>query len=766
MSALPDCPKPESWHLLLQDALPREQQEHYESHLEWCSACQELLHQTEQCEGIRTLGQRVGDSTCASADQTLREFLERLQEGKTRDSAAALAPPDLYFLRPSDRPGILGTLGDYEVQEVIGQGGMGIVLKALDPQLHRLVAIKVLAASIAGSRTARSRFTREAQAAASVSHDHIVPVHGVHETAGLPYLVMQYVAGESLQARLDRTGPLEVEEIVRIGWQTTTGLAAAHTQGLIHRDIKPANLMLVAGGEWRVEGEKDATVSSSPSTLHPPPATHVKITDFGLARMVDDAPLTQSGVVAGTPEYMAPEQARGEPVDHRADLFSLGSVLYALSTGVPPFRGATPLSVLRQVSEQMPAPIRALNPDVPAWLETFIARLMAKDPADRFQSASQVASLLEGYLAHLRQPEVSAPELPREDTARKPGRSLPACILALLGFGTSLFLVGDGRDSNPQAASSQEQHLPLRGNPENRARMTVIGGPGAEQCVTIEPEGLRIRLPAGNRGVRPKTGLSYPLAVKGDFEMIVSYEILHEPEQADAGKTTPFYLLAILNRAQENSAGITRRIGGEGGTQFAAWTILWNSELGKNQHNWHPFPASAKKGRLRMVRRDATVSYSVAEGAAADFKTLLELPFSNEDLKEVQIIGYTGGPRAALDVRFTDLIIRSGSLPDAGSAPGKQISWKGWTAAVLLLGLLLSLALTVWLYLRQRPRRPAADSPAQSEASAPLVSFACSHCSQTIKTRAELAGKKVKCPGCGKAVRVSAIRAGESARPL
>src|SRR5262249_38488854 len=156
------------------------------------------------------------------------------------------------------------------------------------------------------------------------------------------------VPGESLQARLDRCGPLEITEVVRIGMQTASGLAAAHAQGLIHRDIKPANLLLENG------------------------LAKVKITDFGLARMADDVGLTRDGVVAGTPEYMAPEQARGEPVDHRADLFSLGSALYAMCTGVPPFHGSTAVAVLRQVSDQEPAPVRALNSDVPAWLEAVI----------------------------------------------------------------------------------------------------------------------------------------------------------------------------------------------------------------------------------------------------------------------------------------------------------------------------------------------------------------------------------------------------------
>src|SRR5205807_5330787 len=157
----------------------------------------------------------------------------------------------------------------------------------------------------------------------------------------------------------------------RIGMQTAAGLAAAHAQGLTHRDIKPANLLLENG------------------------LAKVKITDFGLARTADDVQLTQNGVVAGTPEYMAPEQARAEAVDHRADLFSLGSVLYALCTGVPPFQGSTTLAVLRHVSEETPAPIRSRNPAMPVWIEQLVVRLLAKNPEERIQSAAEVAALLE-----------------------------------------------------------------------------------------------------------------------------------------------------------------------------------------------------------------------------------------------------------------------------------------------------------------------------------------------------------------------------------
>src|SRR5262245_11495836 len=218
------------------------------------------------------------------------------------DATQAVPPaPDadvsLEFLAPSEKPGVLGRLGHYEIEEVIGKGGMGIVLKAFDEKLHRVVAIKVMAAQLATNATARKRFTREAQAQAAVSHDHIVTIHAVEEANGLPYLAMQYISGMSLQERLDQSGALQLQEILRIGMQTASALAAAHAQGLVHRDIKPANILLENGVE------------------------RVKITDFGLARAATEASLTQSGVVAGTPQYMSPEQAEGKTIDQRTDLF-------------------------------------------------------------------------------------------------------------------------------------------------------------------------------------------------------------------------------------------------------------------------------------------------------------------------------------------------------------------------------------------------------------------------------------------------------------
>jgi WD40 repeat protein/tRNA A-37 threonylcarbamoyl transferase component Bud32 len=303
----------------------------------------------------------------------------------------------LDFLSPPEKPGQLGRMGHYEVLELTGRGGMGIVLKALDKKLQRVVAIKAMLPQLATSANARQRFVREARAAAGIRNEHVIDIHAVEEENGLPYLVMEYISGVSLQERLDRS-PLTVKEVLRIGTQTARGLAAAHAQGLVHRDIKPANILLENGIE------------------------RVKITDFGLARTVDDASLTQSGVIAGTPHYMAPEQARGEQVDHRADLFGLGSLLYTMCTGRPPFRAENTMAILKRVCEDTPHAIQELNPDVPDWLAATITRLHAKDPAQRFQSAAEVGRYLENGLAHLQQPSATpAPVVAAGRTAGSAG---------------------------------------------------------------------------------------------------------------------------------------------------------------------------------------------------------------------------------------------------------------------------------------------------------------------------------------------------------
>ncbi len=284
------------------------------------------------------------------------------------------------LLEPPSHPEMLGRLGRYEMERMIGCGGMGIVFKAFDTELNRVVAVKLLAPYLAARGSARKRFAREARAAAGVRDDHVVPIFNVESEHEPPFLVMQYVAGGSLQEKLDRDGPLEVAEVLRIGLQTAKGLAAAHAQGLIHRDVKPSNILLDEGVERAL------------------------LTDFGLARAEDDACLTRSGFHPGTPHYMSPEQVRGEAIDGRSDLFSLGCVLYALCTGHSPFRAETSYAVMRRITDESPRSIREQNANIPDWLEAIVMKLLSKSREDRFASAKEVAELLEDCLAHVHQP--------------------------------------------------------------------------------------------------------------------------------------------------------------------------------------------------------------------------------------------------------------------------------------------------------------------------------------------------------------------------
>ncbi len=274
------------------------------------------------------------------------------------------------YLQPATRTRWLGRLGHYEIEEILGRGAFGIVAKAFDEKLHRVVAIKLMSPELASTSPPRKRFLREARTAAAVTHENIVAIHAVEEEP-IPYLVMEYIPGQTLQQRMDGHGPLEVPDILRIGQQVASGMAAAHAANLIHRDIKPSNILLSEGISERA-----------------------KISDFGLARAVDDASMTQSGMIAGTPMYMAPEQARGETLDHRADLFSLGSVLYQMVSGRPPFRAANTIAVLKRVCEDTPRPLDDVIPETPDWLQTIIFRLLEKQRDDRYQTAQEVAELL------------------------------------------------------------------------------------------------------------------------------------------------------------------------------------------------------------------------------------------------------------------------------------------------------------------------------------------------------------------------------------
>ncbi len=263
-----------------------------------------------------------------------------------------------------------GRIGPYRLVRELGSGGMGIVFEAEDEFLRRRVALKVLRTDLPAEQVARDRFVREAQAMAAIGHDHVVPIYQVGEDAGRPFMAMPLLDGETLEAKMAREGRLPSAEAARIAREIALGLGAAHTRGLIHRDVKPANVWLEA------------------------PTGRVKLLDFGLALAQNSSHLTHSGFVIGTPAFMSPEQARGEPLDGRSDLFSLGVILYLMTTGERPFDGPTPLAVMRNLELHHPARVNVKRTDVPAAFSNLIMELLAKQLKDRPANAELVADRL------------------------------------------------------------------------------------------------------------------------------------------------------------------------------------------------------------------------------------------------------------------------------------------------------------------------------------------------------------------------------------
>jgi serine/threonine protein kinase len=356
--------------LLTSDLLPNETAA-LEPHIADCEACRTKI---ESMIADPRWWNEAQQSLAASSTRGFAET-EASLEGELATTKQMLS-----LLGPTDDPEKMGRIAEYEVIGIIGRGGMGVVFKAFDPRLNRFVAIKMLLPHLASFGAARKRFAREGQAAAAVVNDYVLPIYAVAEWRGVPYLVCQYSRGTTLQTRVQSEGPLELEEILRLGMQTARGLAAAHAQGLVHRDVKPSNILL------------DGSVERA------------LLTDFGLARAVDDASITRTGMIAGTPQYMSPEQARGGSVDARSDLFSLGCVLYFLCTAHPPFRADNSYAILRLITDEEPRSIREINPGIPDWLCHVVQKLMAKKPEDRYAAASEVADQLEACLAHVSNP--------------------------------------------------------------------------------------------------------------------------------------------------------------------------------------------------------------------------------------------------------------------------------------------------------------------------------------------------------------------------
>jgi hypothetical protein len=426
-----------------------------------CPICGRPVAPVSTPETVPGLAGFSGSSGAAATNETLVAPVGLARSG------------EFPFLAPPQHPDELGRLGSFRVLGLIGAGGMGAVFRAEDPGLRRLVAVKVMLPQFAGHPVAKARFLREARSQAAVEHNHIVAIHQVGEEGGVPFITMPLLKGASLADALAAAPTFAVEESVRVAREVAEGLAAAHAAGLVHRDIKPANVWL--------EG----------------PSRHVKVLDFGLARAGADGDpadaVTVPGAIVGTPAYMSPEQATGEPVDARTDLFSLGVVLYQMLTGRQPFTGKNTPATLTAVTSHTPTGPAELNRVVPTALSNLTMRLLAKAPADRPASAGAVVEALRAIPvgAGEARTEPPAPEPQHSKVSapvvvpQKPGRGLlVGAVFALAVIAVLVVTVANrGRDGTEPPAKTRDES-PVAATPPGKAPPPA---PGPEPLKEVAP---------------------------------------------------------------------------------------------------------------------------------------------------------------------------------------------------------------------------------------------------------------------------------------
>ncbi|MBI3861188.1 MAG: serine/threonine protein kinase [Planctomycetia bacterium] len=482
------CLQTDELRQMLDGSLSGERQQECTAHMDSCECCQARIEELavegtnlSQVVGQLQESQPVANSAYWPALKALdrsvapesRDSNPEMQQTFVPKSSPTRRDVALDFLEPASDSAYLGRIAHFDVMRVLGRGGMGLVLEAFDSRLQRNVALKVLDPDLAEDEVARQRFCREARAAASITHENVVAVHQVEKAGGdgLPFLVMQLIGGESLEQRLAREKQLSFREIVRIGMQAAKGLAAAHALGMVHRDVKPGNILL--------ETSED----------------RVKLTDFGLAHVAEDVKLTRTGFVSGTPLYMAPEQALGEPSDHRSDLFSLGAVLYEMCAGRPPFTGNSALAILKQIADAKHRPLRELNPSIPDWFAEVVDRLLAKKPGDRIQTAAQLAELLEYEWALMKTTSDDVPAVcaieERKRTVRN--RWIAAAIgttFLALGLAGGWFISNRGPGPDAVPGSSAEPVAVLAANA------------GAVWSVAFDPAGDNVVMAVEDGSIR------------------------------------------------------------------------------------------------------------------------------------------------------------------------------------------------------------------------------------------------------------------------
>jgi serine/threonine-protein kinase len=403
-------------------------------------------------------------------------------------------------------------VGRYEIVDHLGRGGMASVYKARDPDIGRDVAIKFLHASLGEHREYRARFLREARAAGGLSHPNIVTVYDVGEIEGRPYMAMELLEGEPLSEAMGEGRPLPLRDVVVMGIQLARALNYAHARGVVHRDIKPGNIVRLAGTQT------------------------IKVTDFGIAHMESAGHHTRVGDILGTPQYMSPEQAQGDPLDGRSDLFSTGIVLYQMLTGQRPFAGDSLVSLALKIAKEEPPPIDKLRPGLPASLRRVVERCLAKAPPWRFQTGKELADALARVLAELDEAERRRAR-PRIVPLRVKWAGMMALVVALvMAVAASLIaqrqtaaLMSQVTDTGAALARFIAAQNAVSALAEDWTAVEVavqeIMKTGDFHSVTVvDRAGLvRVSSDAGSDGQRYRPAVGEPLGVRGGGVAVTRY---------------------------------------------------------------------------------------------------------------------------------------------------------------------------------------------------------------------------------------------------
>lgn len=668
---------------LLADDVPSATQSEWDEHLSDCEVCREKLESMTDVAGISRI---MGDFRTKSNNdsQHLKQAIERLHGEATlfRSAHSTLNARSDYTatipqLQPSMKQGFMGRLGDIQIKRVLGQGGMGVVFEGLDAVLNRTVAVKVLSPHLLNHPDAKDRFVREAQAAAALLHENVVAIHGIHEAEGMPYLVLQYVQGESLAEKLQREKKLPIDQVIKLGKQVARGLAAAHDRGLVHRDIKPGNILF------------DAETGD------------VRIADFGLAKHVGTETMTAEGVLTGTPAYMSPEQASNKAIDTRSDLFSLGVVLYQASTGQLPFNADSPFVLLDHIRTTSEKSLKQLNPELPSWFCDLVHRLLKKEPENRIPSALEVVRNFEE--------QGGIKPLPVQSSTSS---WLPVVLVSLLVFGglAAVWLMQLRTDAMPvtsQAAASMGFSVngssTLLNNLAEAIEVTPDGGiievhgDGPFSCNTtrIDNKRLTIRSAVGShpRMIPEVSGTSgYRQFISTNADLQLEGLEIYWPLQPPSLKTDEPLTRAVVSINKGKLTVLNCRIIAGPATACIASEsqelLIERTHLSSSNGVGIGWRLGAEPVTIRNCMLEARFVMIVGRHVSDEEVVRNPLTISQSNIKAFRLMHYVFDARAksVLDVQMTKSIVDCNALVTLISTPKPLTPLNGHQAMIASLG--------------------------------------------------------------------------------